>query len=127
MIRLTAPLFFANSPSVHDHVLRLARAADPRPTAILLDMEASSNLDISSLDMLIGLNAELKSLGIEVFLANVIDLLHESLKHGGVVQALGEDHIALSIEQGVEQFHALHPAHRNPEKGSSFGGGSEEQ
>lgn len=84
----------------------MIRTTDPRPRAILLDLEASSGLDISSADMLAELVAELKVQGIELLLATVREPIRNMLWRSGVAQTIGEEHIYPVIEEGVEDFRA---------------------
>ena len=78
----------------------------PQARAILLDMEASSGLDISSADMLAELVAELKAQGVELLLATVREPIRTMLWRSGVAQTIGEEHIYPVIEEGVEDFRA---------------------
>ncbi|MGH2482406.1 MAG: sodium-independent anion transporter, partial [Ktedonobacteraceae bacterium] len=71
IFRLDAPLFFANSPLMRERVKVLVRSTSPRIHAVLLDFEASNDLDVSSADMLAELSADLKSEVVELLLANV--------------------------------------------------------
>ena len=77
---------------------------DPRPQAVLLDMEVSSGLDVSSADMLAELVAELKAEGIQLMLASVRTPIRAMLQRSGVAKTIGEAHLYSSIEEGVQAF-----------------------
>ena len=53
VVRMDAQLFFANDTLLHAKLRELVRASLPRPRAILLDLEATTMLDISSADTLV--------------------------------------------------------------------------
>ena len=99
-------MFFANNAPLRERLKEMICTTDPRPRAILLDMEASSGLDISSADMLAELVAELKAQGVELLLATVREPIRTMLWRSGVAQTIGEEHIYPVIEEGVEDFRA---------------------
>src|SRR2546423_6102552 len=102
IFRLDAPIFFANDAPLRERLKELVRTTDPRPQAVLLDMEASSRLDISSADMLDELAGELKPEGVELLLANVRGPVLDLLQRSKVAAAIGEERIYPSIEEGVK-------------------------
>jgi len=110
IFRLNAPMFFANDAPLRERIKELVRTTDPSPRAILLDMEASSGLDISSADTLAELAGELKAEGVELLLANVRGPIRDMLRRSGVAQTIGEEHIYPTIDEGVEDFRAQFPA-----------------
>ena len=67
-----------------------------------MDMEATSNLDLSTTDMLAELVGELKAQGVELLLANVRVPVRDLLESSGVAQTIGEEHIYLTVEAGVQ-------------------------
>ncbi|OLE32288.1 MAG: hypothetical protein AUG45_10670 [Ktedonobacter sp. 13_1_20CM_3_54_15] len=110
IFRLNAPMFFANDEPLRDRVKELVRTTDPPPRAVFLDLEASNNLDLSSVDTLAELVGELKAEGVELLLANVRAPIRDLLERSGVAQTIGEEHIYPSIEEGVKGFRAQFPA-----------------
>ncbi len=110
IFRLNAPMFFANNEPLRDRVKELVRTTDPPPRAVFLDLEASNNLDLSSVDTLAELVGELKAEGVELLLANVRAPIRDLLERSGVAQTIGEEHIYPSIEEGVKGFRAQFPA-----------------
>ena len=103
-------MFFANDEPLRDRVKELVRTTDPPPRAVFLDLEASNNLDLSSVDTLAELVGELKAEGVELLLANVRAPIRDLLERSGVAQTIGEEHIYPSIEEGVKGFRAQFPA-----------------
>jgi MFS superfamily sulfate permease-like transporter len=79
-------------------------ASDPRPATVLLDLEASDDLDVTSADALAELADELEAQGIELHLARVHVPALEMLHRIGLVERIGEAHIHHTVPQGVEAF-----------------------
>lgn len=104
IFRLNAPIFFANDEPLRDRIKELVRTTEPKTRAVLLDMEASSNLDLSSADMLGELAGELMVEGVKLLLANVRAPIRDLLRRSGVAQTIGEVYIYPSIEEAVEAF-----------------------
>ena len=101
VIRLDAPLFWANATATGDGVLALVDAADEDVYAVLLDLEATSQLDITSTDALEALHDALHQLGIELYLVRVFYRARRTLARAGFIDTLGEDRLWHSISAGV--------------------------
>jgi sulfate permease, SulP family len=69
--RVDGPLFYANSSSVKERLLEIARATRPTPRVLVLDLSASADLDVETLDTLVELINSLAKQGIELRLASV--------------------------------------------------------
>lgn len=104
IFRLDAPLFFANSALMRERVKTLVQSTAPHPQAVLLDFEASNDLDISSADMLTELSADLKAEGIELLLANVRGPVRDMLRRSQVLQRIGEKQLFPSLAEAVAAF-----------------------
>jgi SulP family sulfate permease len=102
--RLDAQLFFANAGLLRHSVRSLAHASVPRPQAILLDMEATMQLDVTSADILGEIAAELRQEGVVFLLARVRDPVLSMLRRSDVAAAIGEKHIYHSMDEGVQDF-----------------------
>ncbi|HEV8191991.1 MAG TPA: SulP family inorganic anion transporter, partial [Ktedonobacterales bacterium] len=106
IIRVDAPLFFANDTTVRTGIRALIHQASPPPHMVLLDLETSSALDTSSADMLAELAQDLRAEGIELALARVRTPVRGMLQRTGFTDAIGNDRIYASVEAGVEAFRA---------------------
>jgi len=104
LVRLDAQLFFANDAVLHDRLRALVRTTTPQARAVLLDLEATMLLDISSADTLAEIAAELHGEGIALLLARVRDPVLAMLRRGGVAASIGEDHIYHMVDEGVRDF-----------------------
>ncbi len=100
VIRLDVPLFWANAMAIED---RLLREVDQRPDtrALVLDLEATSQMEATSADMLAHLHGELDGRGVQLYLARVIHPVSTVLQRCGFLDVLGDEHIWHSISQCV--------------------------
>ncbi|HSO51302.1 MAG TPA: sodium-independent anion transporter, partial [Actinomycetes bacterium] len=71
VLRPVTPIYFANGPRVRRRLLDLVDAADPPPRVLLLDLDAVSDIDVTALDIVAGLDAELRRRGITLWLTNL--------------------------------------------------------
>lgn len=100
VVRLDAPLFWANAMAFED---RLLAEVDERPEtrALVLDLEATSQLETTSADVLVHLHGALANRGVGLYLARVIHPVSTLLDRAGVLDVIGHDHIWHSISQSV--------------------------
>jgi len=109
IVRFDAPLFFANANITRSQVRKAVSTTSPPPRAVLLDISSSAGLDFTSLDTLKNLFSELETAGIEVLLAEVHSTVLAKLKHAGLIDQIGEGHVFLSVDSGVQDFLSRHP------------------
>jgi len=102
--RLDAQLFFANDALLRDRLRLLVHRAAPPPKAVLLDLEATMELDISSADTLAEIASELQAQQIALLLARVRDPVLAMLRRAGVATRVGEQHIYHTVDDGVQAF-----------------------
>jgi SulP family sulfate permease len=100
VIRLDAPLFWANAAEIHDRVLAEV-AADPTVRAVVLDLEATSQMDTTSIDSLTRLLGRLREHDIDLYLVRVFYQARQVLAKSGFLDELGEDRMWHSIAAGV--------------------------
>lgn len=100
VLRLDVPLFWANATEVVTQVLRTVDE-HPGTHSLLLDLEATSQLDTTSVDALDVLLAKLRSRGIELYLVRVFQRAREVLRRSGFLDRLGSDRMWHSISAGV--------------------------
>jgi len=100
VVRLDVPLFWANAVAIED---RLLHEVDQRPDtrALVLDLEATSQMEATSTDMLEHLHGELEGRGVKLYLARVIHPVSRVLADAGFLDLLGDEHIWHSISQCV--------------------------
>jgi high affinity sulfate transporter 1 len=100
VIRLDAPLFWANATEIHDGIIA-AVDADPEVRALVLDLEATSQLDTTSIDALELLLSQLQERQVDLYLVRVFFQARRVLRRAGLLQKLGPDHMWHSIAAGV--------------------------
>jgi high affinity sulfate transporter 1 len=104
--RPDAPLFFANGTVLRDALRENVRATSPRPRAVLLDLEATSEIDLPTNDMLGELAEDLEAEGIELHLARVRAPVRRLLTESGVAARVGEANIHPRVEDGLRALDA---------------------
>jgi MFS superfamily sulfate permease-like transporter len=107
LVRLEAPLFYANANLVRDRIKWLVGDAAVTPTAVVLDIGANGQLDITSAEMLAHLAGTLRRAGVDLALAEVHAAVLEPARSAGVLRALGPDHVFHTLDEAVQ---ALGPA-----------------
>ena len=101
VVRLDAPLFWANATAIEERLLtEVAKWPDTR--ALVLDLEASTQLDTTSADVLLHLADELERLDINLYLARVLHRVEHVLERSGFVDVVDQEgHFWHSISQCV--------------------------
>ena len=100
VLRLSTPLFWVNSSSSMALILAEVDAtSDTR--VVVIDLEATNQLDTTSADALAELIDVLRGRGIDVYLVRVMRLARRVLDNTGVLDELGLDHMWRTISQGV--------------------------
>jgi sulfate permease, SulP family len=89
IVRMDAPVYYANALTVRDIVRGMVRDADPAPYALVLDLEGQDDLDITSAEVLLGLVKELRAAGVTVAMANVHAPVMERARAMGLVDVIG--------------------------------------
>jgi SulP family sulfate permease len=113
VLRINGPVFWVNAARVHDMVVATVSGA-PDVEAVVLDLEATQQLDTTSVDMLAGLFLELERDGVDIYLVRVMSSARIVMERAGLLEKLGDDHIWRTISQGVRaarQHHHLKLVH----------------
>lgn len=106
VLRLDQPLFWANASTACDDVLGLVESADEDLYAVLLDLEATSQLDVTSIDALDRLLEALQERDVDLYLVRVFHRARGALTRSGFTERLGPDRILHSISAGVRAARA---------------------
>jgi sulfate permease, SulP family len=100
VVRLDSPLFWANATAFEE--LLLAEVDDrPGTRALVLDLEATTQLDTTSADVLTHLAVQLKNRQVSLYLARVLHGVSTVLQRSGFGDVVGPDHFWHSISQSV--------------------------
>jgi len=104
IIRLDAPLYFFNANVARSQILDMLAARQPTPRGVLIDLAATADLDVTTMDMLAQLVTDLEGRSIEVMLAQVKGSVRDRLRRSGVMELIGENRVYLSIGSAVSDF-----------------------
>ena len=107
VLRVNESLFWVNAMRVKERVLEIADGY-PDTQVLILDLESTDQLEITSADMLAMLLERLRGRGIDLYLVRVRFHVRTVLGNTGMRGALGEDHLWHSISQGVRAARAAH-------------------
>jgi sulfate permease, SulP family len=101
VLRLEAPLFYANATPVRDQIKTLVGNNDPPPTALIIDIGGTDRLDVTSAEMLTQLVHTMHSAGIDVALADVRQPVSRMARRAGLAKRLGENRIFHTIDEAI--------------------------
>ena len=108
IFRPNGVLFFANANRVRNRLRELAtRAGTVR--AVLLNLEASPEVDVTSLEMLEQLRSEFQELGIKLYFARVSDRVRDLFGRSGFRERLGQDSIFSGVDVAVNALETARP------------------
>jgi sulfate permease, SulP family len=97
-------IFFANANRIRNRLRELTKSADPSLLAILINLEASPEIDVTSLEMLEQLRTELEELGIALYFARVADRVRDLFDRSGFTQQVGVNRIFHGVDSALEAF-----------------------
>ncbi|KGI70430.1 SulP family inorganic anion transporter [Mycobacterium rufum] len=107
--RYDAPLFFANAENFRQRALAAVDASTDPVQWFVLNAEANVEVDLTALDALDQLRAELHDRGIEFAMARVKQDLRVDLEAAGLVDRIGEQRIFPTLPTAVDAFRRTHP------------------
>jgi len=103
ILRPDVPLTFVNSNVAKDQIVEMVRGAKPPPEAVVLDLSATADLDIATIDMFGELIAFLRDRGIALRLAQVRGTVRDRMRRSGLMDAIGEAQVYLALVAAVEE------------------------
>ena len=101
IVRLDAPMYYANALTARDRLMAMIRDSSPPPTAIVFDGEGQDELDLTSARVLRGLVTELRGRGLEVCFANVHGPVLGRARETGLLEAVGVDRVFATVDLAV--------------------------
>jgi len=123
ILRINESLFWVNATRAQDRVLALVDQ-HPDAKAVVLDLESSDQLDVTTADQLGLLLDQLHDRGVDLYLVHVRFRVRGVLGRTGVRERIGEDHLWHSISQGVraarDQHGLRHAAADVPDPGAEL-------
>lgn len=100
IMRLDAPLFFANAAAVHARITALRRQ-DPAPVAIVADFETVNMVDTDGADEIRAIVQELREHDIDFAVARLTHAGRRALKRADVYELIGDDRFFPSVRSAV--------------------------
>jgi sulfate permease, SulP family len=104
VLRLEAPLIYANAAPVRDRVKRLVGEASPTPRAVILEMGANDDLDITAAEVLTELVRSLHAAGVDFAVADIRDPVIARARLTGLLEAIGEDRVCNTLKAAVKRL-----------------------
>ncbi len=110
VMRLDAPMFFANAAAVHARITELRRSV-PKPTAIVADLETVYFVDTDGTDQIREIIAELREHDIDFAIARLTMAGRRALRRAEVFDMIGEDRFFPSVRSAVAAMDASSETH----------------
>ncbi len=104
ILRLDAPIYYANALTVRDKVMDMIKESDQPVTAVLFDAAVQSGLDITSSNMLESLVKKLHNQGILTYFAEVQDAVLAFSAKTGLLDVIGADHLFSTVDAAVRSI-----------------------
>jgi MFS superfamily sulfate permease-like transporter len=101
MVRPNVPLTFVNADVAKDQIMDLVKALPIAPGAVVMDIGATSDLDVATTDMLTALHTDLQKGSIELRLAQVRGSVRDRMRRTGLMEVIGEPQCYLSDEAAI--------------------------
>ena len=101
VLRPDGPLFWANANTVVHRLEKLVRRKG-RLHAVVLDLEATNQMDTTTAERLHQLLIRLRRHGTDLYLVRVFGNVRDVLTRSGFLEELGPDHVWHSIAAGVK-------------------------
>jgi MFS superfamily sulfate permease-like transporter len=114
IVRLDAPMYYANALTARDRLKELIRETKPAPWAVIFDAEGQDDLDLTSARVLASLVRELHGSGMAVSFANVHAPVLEQAREHGLLAAVGEGHVFATVDLAVRAIERQADADASP-------------
>lgn len=104
IVRPNGILFFANANRIRNRLRELVDKAGAPVKVVLLNLEASPEVDVTSLEMLEQVDQELQRQAIELRFARVTDAVRDLFARSGFLERLGPERIFPGVDVAVDAF-----------------------
>ncbi|MCJ7515920.1 MAG: SulP family inorganic anion transporter [Dehalococcoidia bacterium] len=109
IFRFNSPLYFANATLFHSRLKEIIRLSTPPTKAVVVDMVTNDQLDITSIEMLEKLAAELERNRIEIMVAEVHQPVREMARRSGLAEHLDKARVFPTVDAAVQDFLKRNP------------------
>lgn len=107
VVRVDAPLYFANLSYLREKLTNLEEEQDGRMRVLVLDATSVTELDSSADTALVEIAEDFAHRDVAFYLAGVKGRLLDVMRRSGSYQRLGADHFFLSVNDAVCQAQAM--------------------
>jgi sulfate permease, SulP family len=104
IFRPNGVLFFANANRIRNHLRELTSSAVVPLRVVVINLEASPEIDVTSLEMLDQLRSELEASGIALYFARVADRVRDLFDRSGLTGRIGPNRILPGVDLAVDAF-----------------------
>jgi sulfate permease, SulP family len=104
IFRPNGVLFFANANRIRNRIRELTQSGNAPFRAVLINLEASPEIDVTSLEMLEQLRSELAESGVALYLARVADRARDLFDRSGFTGRIGSNRIFPRVDSAVDAF-----------------------
>jgi sulfate permease, SulP family len=129
LLRIDAPLYFFNATVARAQVLVYVDQARPRPHTAVMDVGATTDLDVTTSEMLRQLAVDLSDRGTILALAQARGRMRDRMARTGLLDVIGEEHVHLSMPEAVavegSRVSSAHAGTSEPPPDQGSGGGVE--
>jgi SulP family sulfate permease len=99
VVEMNGPLFFADAAPFRVHLLDLVSASDA--TTVVLDLEATPEIDLDGADMLTKVHGELADRGVRLLLTHADADEFHVLGRAGTMDAIGDENFFETVREAV--------------------------
>lgn len=96
-------LYFLNAGVAQTNIRELA-ATEPTPRALLIDLGATGDLDVPTMDLLADVVAKLRARGVTLMFAQMRGAVRDRLAHAKLMDVIGGENTFPSLTAGVDAF-----------------------
>lgn len=104
IFRPNGMLFFANANRIRNHLLEFTKQSNRSLHAVLINLEASPEIDVTSLEMLGQLRSELEGSGVVLYFARAADRVRDLFDRSGFTERVGANRIFPGVDSAVDAF-----------------------
>ena len=104
LVRLENGLFFANASGIREEIITETVDSPTPIKALLIDLGATTDLDVPSADMLAELGEELHSRNVRLMLTHVIMPVRQMLESAGALKTIGPEDIFIGPAEAVLDY-----------------------
>lgn len=104
IVRIDTPLYYANALSARDRLKAMIDERDTPLRAIILDLAAQDEIDLTTSSVFAGFLKEIHEKGITLYFAEVHEPVLEKARKSGLAQSIGEDRIFPTVDAAVRDL-----------------------